>query len=197
MKTKPTYPEYIPSSNIKRLLGRVPELPSPPQEPEKPTVEPDPGEYDSGGNRGCFLFFLIAAIIGFFAIMSSDMDNKGGLVLPGIGLIAMLFFMFKTTSWDKESNERQRKAYKESLSTLPERKAKYEKEYTAYLERKEEYDELKQERLSEEFISNYRKELIKKWREERDIPEFEDYDEDDEIKRGPAEDFLYKELTNY
>ena len=171
-------------------------MPPPPKEPEKPKVEPDPGEYDSGGNRGCFIIALIASIIGFIAVLSSDFDNKGSIILPGIVCIAMLFFLLKTTSWDKESNEQKRKAHRESLSSLPERQAKYEKEYAAYIERKEKYDELKQKRLSEEFISTYRKQLIKEWRKDREKPEFVDYDEDDKIKRGPAEAFFHEQFSD-
>ena len=49
-----TYPEIYSSEEVSGLLCKKPQLPLPPTEPVKPVMPSDPGEYDSGGNRGFF-----------------------------------------------------------------------------------------------------------------------------------------------
>ena len=64
-----TYPEIYSSENVIRILSKKPQLPQAPIEPVKPIMPSDPGEYDSGGNRGCSLFVVIAGVIIFFVVM--------------------------------------------------------------------------------------------------------------------------------
>ena len=62
-----TYPEIYSSENVIRILSKKPQLPQAPIEPVKPIMPSDPGEYDSGGNRGCSLFVVTQV---------SDLDFK-------------------------------------------------------------------------------------------------------------------------
>lgn len=100
-----TYPGMYFSENVSCLLNKKPQLPQSPIEPVKPVIPSDPGEYDSGGNRSCFLF---AGIVIFIAIVSSDMDNKGSMILPMLGVLACSFFLFKQRLGIKSPTKRRR-----------------------------------------------------------------------------------------
>jgi len=190
------YPEIYYSDEVNDLLSFKPQIPNPPNEPVKPMIVPDPGEYDSGGNRGCFLFAFIAAVIGFIAILSSDMDKKAEIILPGIALIALLFFMFKTTTWDKESNDKKREEHRQSLSTFSERESKYKIELARYQEELEEYNENVALLKSDTYIRKIRRKQIAKWAKDRIEPDFEDCEEDEKVKKGVSELFFYSELRD-
>lgn len=188
-----TYPEIYSSENVIRILSKKPQLPQAPIEPVKPIMPSDPGEYDSGGNRGCSLFVVIAGVIIFFVVMSSDKEHKVSIILPLIGIIALSFFMFKTTTWDKESHEQKRKNYeniKRNFSLLME---SYNKNLTVYQEAKNRYDIIVRQLQSEQNISKYRKELISAWINNRVNPYFE-CGESIDVKRGVSEDFFYNLL---
>lgn len=136
MKTIPYYPEVYSSAHVRRILCEKPQLPQAPIEPTKPVMPSDPGEYNSGGNRGCSLFAVIAGIVIFIAIMSSDMDNKGSIILPMIGFIALSFFLFKTTTWDKEEHEQKKKNYENTRRNFSQLMKSYNEELAVYQESK-------------------------------------------------------------
>lgn len=58
-----TYPEIYSSEEVSGLLCKKPQLPLPPTEPVKPVMPSDPGEYDSGGNRGFFYLLLLQVLL--------------------------------------------------------------------------------------------------------------------------------------
>lgn len=143
-----TYPEIYSSKNLSRLLCKKPQLPQVPTEPVKQIIPSDPGEYDSGGNRGCSLFAVVAGIILFVAVMSSDMENKVSMISPMLGFIALSFFMFKTTTWAKESHEQKKKDYENAKRNFSLLMKSYNKDLTVYQEAKNRYDTIVQQLLT-------------------------------------------------
>lgn len=196
MQVQNTYPELYLSDDIKGLLTSLPPMPLAPEEPIEPPVPVDPGEYDNGGNRGCSLFFLIGAIIGLVVAFAQD-DINWGVVLPLIALIGLLFFMFKTTTWDKESHIKKKEEYKNAVANYPRLLAEYEREKARYLEAKRKYDSTISAILSECSLSEYRSELFEEWKSHRSSPVYMDCDASDIVKKGASEDYFASVLANY
>lgn len=192
-----TYPEIYLSKEIEMAMSGKPQLPEEPKAPLKPVVPSNPGEYDSGGNRGCFLFVLIGGIVTFFAVMSSDFENKGSLILPGIGFIACAFFLFKTTSWDKESHEKKKEEYNKMKNNISSLELQYQKDYSEYLKRKNAYDSEVKTITSNENIVSYRQNHIESWLEEREDPDYLICDEMDDVKKGASENYFFELLSKH
>lgn len=191
---KHSYPEYYYSVDVQRLLSSKPKLPVEPIPPIEPPKPINPGEYKSGGNHGCSVVFFIAAIVGFIAILASDMDNKGKLIIPCIMLILLTFFMLKTERWDKDGHEKKKADYLKASQDYPTLQAQYQKDYEAYLKQKDSYDLQVRNILSEENLGVFRKDIVQKWRKNRTAPRFMPCDASDLIKKGASERMFVDEL---
>ena len=192
-----SYPEYYYSTDIEGLLSSKPTLPVEPSPPTEPKIPNDPGKYDSGGNRGCAVVAFIGAIIGFIVIIASDMDDKGKMIFPCIALILLTFFWLKTERWDKESHEKKKEDYIKTSQNYPSLLSQYKKDYEAYLKQKESYDSRVSYLLSEEYLSQYRKEAIRNWKNNRTAPRFLHCESGDIIKKGVSERVFAEALEEY
>lgn len=190
-----TYPEIYSSEEVSGLLCKKPQLPLPPTEPVKPVMPSDPGEYDSGGNRGFFLFAVIASVVIFFSIILSDMDNKSSMILPMLVVIAGSFFLFKTTTWDKEAHEREKIDYEKAKKCFSQEIESYNKDLMAFREAKREYDTIAKKILSDQNILKYRKNQISIWVNGRMTPDFE-FVENEDVKKGVSEEYFYNLLCD-
>lgn len=194
MSSKYSYPEFYYSERVRDLLSSKPALPLAPTPPSEPLKPVDPGEYDSGGNLGCLLVMLVASIILFIAGMSSDIENKGSMIIPGIIPILFSFFLLKTTRWDKEGHEKEKRNYSKALQDYPLLQAQYQKDYEEYLKQKEAYDRRVQSLLTKTNILRFRKSIIQDWKSTRSLPKFQPCKGTDLIKKGVSEHYFAEAL---
>lgn len=184
------YPEIYPSNEVLKILNSNPVLPTKPQEPIQPQKPINPGEYDSGGNRGCFTFMVIGSIVLFFYVISSDNDNKFSLICISIFLFLCSFFLFKTTSWDKDSHYEKQKKYREDLCSYPDKLKIYETELANYKKKLMNYEAEVKRITSAQAISLFRSNSIKAYLRSRRIPDFVDIELNDIVKRGASEEYF-------
>ena len=190
--TKHTYPELYYSEKIKKALTATPNLPVKPIEPTPPPKPINPGEYDSGGNRGCFFVAVIASIILFLVVISAD-EVKFQLVLCSIVLFLITLFLFKTTTWDKESHEKKEQEYNKLTRDYPHLLKKYEEDMTKYQNDMSLYNKKVRFLLSSKNIELFRAKQIKLI---VDSPNFIDCDENDIVKIGVSENYFVQCLKS-
>lgn len=184
------YPEIYTSYDVLQVLNSEPLLPVKPEEPKKPQKPINPGEYDSGGNRGCFALMVIGTIVLFCFIVSADVDNKFGLILLSIGLFFCSFFLFKTTTWDRESHLKQQQEYRENLAAYPEKLKIYESSLAKYKNNLTRYEARVKELTSPESLAKYRSKRINMYLQSRIKPMLKNMEGDEVVKKGASEEYF-------
>lgn len=193
MKTNHSYPEYYFSKQVQDLFSLSPQLPNEPIAPCEPKKPINPGETDNS-NYGCFIFMFIGAIVGFIAILSSGRDDIAGFILPGIVVIALTFFLVKTSQWDKEGHEKKQEEYKRAIQEYPHLLEKYQEEYDEYLVKKNIYDNQVKRLTSNSHVKTIRKKAIAQWMSKHSRPDFTTCDSKDIVKKGLSESIFVEEL---
>lgn len=188
------YPEVYFSTEILRILKSTPPLPNAPLKPQEPPKPKDPGEYDSGGTRGCFLFMLIGGIVLFLITIQSS-DFSIGELLIALIVILITFFLFKTTSWDKNSHEQAKSQYEKDKLNYPTLMKQYEIKYQDYLKQKETHDIVIKVLLSPYHLAKYRSGQFISWKRNRPIPQFNPCDEFETAKKGVSEQYFANILS--
>lgn len=79
------------------------------------------------------------------------------MILPMLVVIAGSFFLFKTTTWDKEAHEREKIDYEKAKKCFSQEIESYNKDLMAFREAKREYDTIAKKILSDQSILKYRK----------------------------------------
>lgn len=189
-----TYPEIYTSKKILAILNSRPELPSKPLPPTPPKQPMNPGEYDSGGNRGCFMFMVIGAIILFFVVIASDNDNKGMLILTLIIFFLLSLFLFKTTTWDKSSHEEKQKQYRDDLASFHAKQKIYELNLARYKDEFSKYETIVRERTNPYNLQSFRANKIKQLLSNINSVELTEISSEDIVKKGASEDFFFDYL---
>lgn len=185
-----TYPEIYPSNMISGTLNALPDLPSKPQPPVAPTRPTDPGEYESGGNRGCFMFMIIGAIILFCTVVSSENENKGYLIILSIILFFLSFFLFKTTSWDKNNHDDKKKQYKIDIAAFPSKQKKFEAELARYNTELSSFETTVENLTNNRSLKFFRAAKIKHLLSNPNRVILQKISPDDMVKKGASEDFF-------
>lgn len=191
-----TYPEIYTSNRVCSILNSLPELPEKPSEPEKPTKPVDPGEYDSGGNRGCSCFMMIVSVVGFFYVISSDKDNKFGMSLLIIFLFLISLFFFKSTFWDEDSHSQDVQKYKRNLASYPDDMKRYEEALNDYRVKLSIYEDTVDALMSDNYLSSYRADQLRCFLSHRSQPELFKIELTDSIKVGASEGYFKEKLKD-
>lgn len=187
------YPEIYTSNEVLNIFKSMPSLPLKPEEPKKPQKPKDPGEYDSGGNRGCSAFMILGAIVMFCFVVSSDAENKVGLILLSVALFFLSFFLFKTTTWDKDANREEQRKYRKDMISYPEKLKAYEADLVKYKDSLAQYEAVVKELTSIASVAKYRSKGMTSYLRRRAKPTLINIETDDLIKKGASEDY-FKDL---
>lgn len=192
-----TYPEIYNSTAISKILNKEPQLPVRPQEPQKPDSPINPGEYDSGGNRTFFLLWMIGTIVLFCFVVSLDIEKgKPVLILLSIVSFLLAFFLFKTTTWDKQSHEEEQRKYKTDIANYPYAVSAYEKEFEKYKEELISYVKKVEDITSPISLAKFRSLEIRNYLKDRSKPNMTDIDLVESIKTGASEHFFKEKLKS-
>lgn len=191
-----SYPEIYISNEVRQILNKEPQLPMKPQEPQKPSLPKDPGEYDSGGNRGCSALMIVASVVLFIFVCNSDKDNKIGVILATIGSFLCALFLFKTTTWDKDSHEEQRKQYRKDIESYPSRLKEYEVSLERYKTLLSDYDIRFKTLTSAHYLKKFRADLMRSFLTNRDKAPLCKIDLTDSIKIGASEEYFKNRLRS-
>ncbi|MBD5307916.1 MAG: hypothetical protein HDS15_01365 [Bacteroides sp.] len=183
------YPEIYTSNKILAILNSIPELPTKPQSPRPPKQPVNPGKYNSGGNRGCFMFMLIGAIILFFVVQPSENVNKSILILSSIILFILSLFLFKT-SWDKRSHKQKQKQYWKDLASFPAKRKTYELNLARYKDDLSKYEAIVRKLTNPNHLQSYRAKKIKQLLSNIARVKLTELSSKDVVKKGASEDFF-------
>lgn len=174
--TQELYPEIYFSSPIERIWEEVPPLPDKPFKPIKPKFRLDLG-------RGIGIVFFVA----FFIICLIAIENYEPIV------IAFLFFMCGGSCLWIYLNAKNE--YKKELESFRCEESEY------YLQLRI-YDQEREKRLSENYLNEYRKNLLSGWLHGREsgiqsVPHYCDCKTSDIVKKGVSEKFFYNRLKEH
>lgn len=194
--SKDTYPEIYFSTIVEKALNAKPKLPNKPTEPQPPQKPINPGEYDSGGNGVISFIGIIISVIILFYVVSAD-EFYLEAFLCAIGLFLCTLFLFKTTSWDKDSHEEKKQAFNKASKDYPYLLEKYENDLIVYEEQKRIYEKKVSQLLSKNGLALYRaKKIDLILHNSNAIPTFLECNDNDSTKIGASENFFVEYLLN-
>lgn len=187
-----TYPEVYLADKISAILSSMPPVPSAPEKPKQPHEPLIPEKRYS--SPGCSIFVMIAVVAIIVFLFASGRGN-GKVIICGIVLIAIAWFMYFTGSLDKKEYKKKLEEYHREVSDYPIALSQYQKSLDNYNQEYAKYQQDLEAACSSDSILDYRRHAIEQYLfVSPPAPDVDSCEDGDCVKRGASEQFFYNYL---